>query len=347
MNTSDLDYELPQRLIAQHPLPRRDQSRLLVLRRDCQAIEHRRFAELPEVLSPGDLLVCNDTKVVPAKFIARRATGAELEGLFLGEPSPGRWQVLLTKSRRLKVGERLRLGDGPCRLVVESSAGPGLWNVRLDPPADTEAVLQAVGVTPLPHYIHRNASDRQADAEDRQRYQTVFAARPGAVAAPTAGLHFTEELLERLAAAGIERASLTLHVGLGTFQPVSAGRLQDHAMHSEWYELPAETAACCEAVRAAARRVVAVGTTSARVLESCLRREGGLQPQTGTTDLFIYPPYRFQIINALLTNFHLPRSTLLALVFAFAGREFVLEAYRRAVEHEYRFYSYGDAMLIL
>ena len=347
MNTSDLDYELPERLIAQRPLARRDESRLMVLRRELQTIEHRRFGDLPGLLSPGDLLVYNDTKVVPAKFFARRATGARLEGLFLGQPAPGCWQVMLTKSRRLKTGERLQLGDGPYGLVIDSSVGPGLWSGHLEPAADTETVLSVVGVTPLPHYIRRNEGDYRADVEDRQSYQTVFATRPGAVAAPTAGLHFTNELLDRLATAGIGRASLTLHVGLGTFQLVSAQRLEDHPMHGEWHELPAETARRCQAVRAAAGRLVAVGTTSVRVLESCADRSGQLRPQAGTTDLFIYPPYRFRIVQAMLTNFHLPRSTLLALVFALAGRDFVLEAYGQAVAREYRFYSYGDAMLIL
>jgi S-adenosylmethionine:tRNA ribosyltransferase-isomerase len=347
MKTSDLDYELPERLIAQHPLEMRDQSRLMVLRRDARSIEHHRFAELPALLRAGDLLVCNDTRVVPAKFSARRATGAFIEGLFLRELSPGRWEVMLTRSRRIKIGERLQLGETPYGLVLESSGGPGLWHARLDPSAETQAVLDAVGVTPLPPYIRRDPADRQTDAEDRQRYQTVFASRPGAVAAPTAGLHFTDALLARLDAAGIKRAMLTLHVGLGTFQPVNVDQLADHRMHSEWFELPAETAAACNETRAAGGRVVAVGTTGVRVLETCADDTGALRPQTGTSNLFIYPPYRFKAVDAVLTNFHLPRSTLLALVFAFAGREFVLKAYRQAVAFEYRFYSYGDAMLIL
>jgi S-adenosylmethionine:tRNA ribosyltransferase-isomerase len=347
VDAADLDYELPDRLIAQHPLERRDDSRLMVLRRESREIEHRHFRELPKLLNSGDLLICNDTKVVPARFLARRNTGAGLEGLFLGEPSPGCWEVLLTKSRRLKAGERLQLGESSFGFVVVESTGPGLWRVRPDPPADTEKVLACVGRTPLPPYIRREQVAAVADADDRRRYQTIFARRPGAVAAPTAGLHFTSELLAGLAEAGVQQASITLHVGLGTFQPITAESLQDHEMHGEWFELSAETAARAEAVRKAGRRIVAVGTTSVRVLESCAGAGGALRSRAGETNLFIYPPYRFRVVRALVTNFHLPRSTLLALVFAFAGRDLVLEAYRRAVAEEYRFYSYGDAMLIL
>lgn len=347
MKTSDLDYELPEELIAQHPLEPRDRSRLMVLRRQADSIEHAYFDELPGLLDPGDLLVTNDTKVVPARLSARRHTGARIDGLFLGETETGLWDVLLAKSRRLRIGERLELGAANHGIIIETSMGPGRWRVRLDPPGDTETVLNAVGLTPLPHYIQRAKDDRVADADDRAHYQTVFAVRPGAVAAPTAGLHFTDALLARLADKKIGRTSLTLHVGLGTFQPVAVENLEDHEMHAEWFELPKEAVREWERVRGAGGRVVAVGTTSARVLETCADSAGTLRPGSGDTDLFILPPYRFRAVDALITNFHLPRSTLLALVFALAGPDLVRRAYREAVARSYRFYSFGDAMLIL
>jgi S-adenosylmethionine:tRNA ribosyltransferase-isomerase len=347
VKTSELDYELPEELIAQQPLEPRDRSRLMVLRRQDDSIEHVCFDELPSLLDAGDLLVANDTKVVPARLSARRHTGGRIDGLFLGETETSLWEVLLAKSRRLRIGERLELGAADHGIIIEQSVGPGRWRVRLDPPGDTETVLNAVGLTPLPHYIHREKDDRGADADDRAHYQTVFAVRPGAVAAPTAGLHFTDALLARLAEEKIRRTSLTLHVGLGTFQPVAVDNLEDHEMHTEWFELSEDAVREWERTRAAGGRIVAVGTTSARVLETCADSTGALRPGSGDTNLFIVPPYRFRAVDALITNFHLPRSTLLALVFALAGPDLVRRAYREAIERNYRFYSFGDAMLIL
>ncbi len=307
------------------------------------------FSELADLLRPGDLLVLNDTRVVPAKFNARRSTGGKIEGLFLREAAGGAWNVLLRNASRCKPGEALGIGPGQ-QLVIESCEGQGHWVVRPAPAASAEAVLGQFGSTPLPPYIHRPGP--MSDVEDRQSYQTVFARTPGAVAAPTAGLHFTEPLLAALAERGVARTHVTLHVGLGTFAPVKAASLADHKMHSEWYELSAVAVEALSRTREQGGRVVAVGTTAVRVLESAGRREGPLAPHRGWTDIFLYPPAEFAWTDALITNFHLPASTLVMLVAAFCspgrleGREQILGAYRHAVAEGYRFYSYGDAMLI-
>ncbi len=350
----DFDYELPPERIAQSPLERRDRSGLMVLDRGSDGLAHRTFSELPELLSPGDLLVVNDTRVVPARFFCRRPTGGRIEGLFLRERARGRWDVLLKGARRCREGETLSIqqaGGASMRLV--DRCGQGRWLVEVTPPLQAEALLRQAGVTPLPPYIRRDADCRESfESTDRQRYQTVYAEQPGAVAAPTAGLHFTAELLERLEARGIGTARATLHVGPGTFAPVKAEAIDEHEMHAEWYRLTVEQADRINGVRAAGGRVVAVGTTSVRVLESAAGPDGRVRPSEGWTDIFIYPPRTFQAVDALITNFHLPRSTLLMLVSAFAdpgglgGVGRVLDAYRQAVERGYRFYSYGDAMLI-
>jgi S-adenosylmethionine:tRNA ribosyltransferase-isomerase len=350
VKVSDFDYDLPEALIAQEPLERRDESRLLVLHRG-QGTEHHRFSELPELLRPGDLLVLNNTRVLPARFYCRRETGGRIEGLYLEASEDGTWNVLLRNASRCGSGEVLAFeGHDRQRLKIVERLGGGTWRVQPLPKADPAELLEAVGIMPLPPYIRRNGEDRPAD---RQRYQTVYASRAGAVAAPTAGLHFTDELLERLADREIGTAHVTLHVGPGTFAPVKVEDVVDHDMHSETYELTAEAAEAIMAARQAGRRIVAVGTTSVRVLETIAGRHGGsLVPAQGSTRLFLYPPATFHIVDALVTNFHLPKSTLLMLVAAlcdpggFAGREMVLSAYREAVEQRYRFYSYGDAMLI-
>jgi S-adenosylmethionine:tRNA ribosyltransferase-isomerase len=344
----DLDYRLPTELIAQHPLPERDVSRLLVVDRRAGTFRDATFRTLPELLTTGDVLVVNDTRVVPAKFSARRSTGGRVSGLFLREAGDRRWEVLLTRTGRLRCGERLRLESrwGDDALELMSHQGGGRWTARLCSDESTSAVLERAGRTPLPPYIRREDEDLSVDAEDRERYQTVFAERCGAVAAPTASLHFTEEVLGRLEAAGVSRASLTLHVGPGTFAPITGGSLNDHPMHEEWYEIAGDSAAAIEGCRSRGGRVVAAGTTTVRALETCAR-EGRLRPASGWTDLFIKPPFDFRMVDVLLTNFHLPRSTLLALVMAFAGVELTRAAYAHATKREYRFYSYGDAMLIV
>jgi len=353
----DFDYDLPPELIAQSPHPQRDASRLLALCRADGQTRHHVFAELPSLLRKGDLLVLNDTRVIPAKFSCRRGTGGKVDGLFLREISSGVWEVLLRNVGRGGAGGRIALvGAEDVRLELRENLGEGRWRVGVDPPGSAIEVLQRAGRTPLPPYIRRAGPSR--DQADRDRYQTVHAAKPGAVAAPTAGLHFTAELLEKLRRRGVGVASVTLHVGLGTFAPVKAQRLEEHEMHAEWYELPGETADLLNAARREGRRVIAVGTTSVRVLETVAAQPqatGGqsrFSHDTGWTDIFIHPPCRFRAVDALITNFHLPRSTLLMLVAAFcspgrtSGLGMILNAYREAIRLRYRFYSYGDAMLI-
>jgi len=351
---SDFSYTLPPERIAQQPAARRDASRLMVLHRAERRWEHRRFGELPGLLRAGDLLVLNDTRVIPARFTARRASGGQVEGLFLREEG-GVWEVMLRNAGRCRSGEALAVEGTPeTQLELVAREGGGCWRVRPRPAVAAADLLARVGRTPLPPYIRRPAGAEAPD--DRQRYQTVYAARDGAVAAPTAGLHFTEALLAELGAAGVHTVRVTLHVGLGTFAPVQAEDLAAHRMHAEWYDLPSEAAERVNAARRQGRRVVAVGTTSVRVLESAARAAaepgGPVQAARGWTDLFLYPPADFHVVDALVTNFHLPRSTLLMLAAAFCapgrtdGTPLLLEAYADAVRQQYRFYSYGDAMLI-
>ena len=342
VDLADYDYELPPERIAQEPVEPRDAARLLVLERASGARHHAHVRDLPGWLRPGDLLVRNATRVLPARLRGRKATGGAAEALLLGEAhAPRRFRALVRAGGRLRVGQKLRFEGAGLALDAEIAALAPDGSVELafaDGPSPF-----ALGEAPLPPYIRRNAP-RPADAE---RYQTVYARAPGSVAAPTAGLHFTPALLEALAARGVGIADLVLHVGIGTFRPL---RLEDVAagrLHAERFELPAETAAAVARTRAAGGRVVAVGTTSARVLESRAREGGLVEPGAGETELLLAPGARFRAVDALLTNFHLPRSSLLLLVAAFAGRERVLEAYADAVARGYRFYSYGDAMLVL
>jgi S-adenosylmethionine:tRNA ribosyltransferase-isomerase len=325
LRVADFDFHLPAELIAQEPLPRRDASRLLVLRRATGAVEHRRFPDLLDYLGPGDALVINDTRVLPARLVARRSTGARVEFLMVG---PG--EALARPARRARPGERYELGPDAW---VEVLAREG-EAVRVA--LHGEDVLRRHGSVPLPPYV-------RARLDDPERYQTVYARHEGSAAAPTAGLHFTPELLDAARARGVEVVRVTLHVGLGTFAPVRADAVEDVRLHAEWHRVTPEAAAAI----GAARRVVAVGTTVTRTLEARAGEDGRVRPGEGWTDLFISPGHRFRVVGALLTNFHLPRSTLLMLVSAFAGRERVLAAYREAVRERYRFFSFGDAMLIL
>lgn len=347
-----LDYDLPSELIAQQPLPQRDQSRLLVVNRAVGSLLDARITDLPTFLQPNDLMILNDTRVLPAKFTARRQTGGKIEGLFIRQDVPTEWIVMLQSRGRLRDGERLNLEDGKggvIRLTVVDRDGEGLWRLSLDFAANAVEVLDRVGRTPLPPYIARN-DEPSSEPADRDRYQTVFARHVGSVAAPTAGLHLTDAMLYELASRGITRAFVTLHVGIGTFRPIKVDRLPDHRMHTEQYSVSRETADAITTCKRTNGRVLAIGTTSTRVLEtmgSTPSSDGSIQPGVGQTDIFIYPPYRFRVVDMLLTNFHLPRSTLLALVMAFAGIDVIKNAYRHSIANGYRFFSYGDAMLIL
>ena len=351
MRTDELDYNLPVELIAQAPVERRSASKLLVLDRSTGQMTDSQFGCVGDFLRPGDCLVLNDTKVLAARFFAQRPSGAALEGLFLAErkDAPGMWKVMLKGARKVRVGERIRIrdrhqGDFCEARLVEKKAG-GVCLLRIETERSAEAILDEVGFPPLPPYIRRDGDPIQAQV-DRQRYQTVYARRPGAVAAPTAGLHFTDSLLDQLQAKGVRRASVTLHVGTGTFKPVKTEDLEAHEIHQEWFRLDAANARIINAAREAGGRIVAVGTTATRVLET-VATDSSVEPGEGTTRLFITPGYAFKAVDAMITNFHLPRSTLLALVGAFAGLEQMLIAYHHAIEQRYRFYSYGDAMLIV
>jgi S-adenosylmethionine:tRNA ribosyltransferase-isomerase len=346
LETSEFDYALPDELIAQHPVEPRDRSRLMVVRRDSATIEHRTFAELPDLLDPGDILVRNNTQVVPARLIGRRiATGGRWEGLFLREcdhPLQG-WEILATTRGKPAEGEQVVVGEDAGRglvLTLVRRGEGGRWIVCPHSADSASVLLERHGQVPLPPYIRKG---REAPG-DRSRYQTIYARIPGAVAAPTAGLHFTPEVLDRLASRSIATAEITLHVGLGTFRPIEVDRIENHVLHSEWAELPAHTAGL---LNNRTGRIVAVGTTSARVLESAVTPTGQIQPFTGETALYLQPGHVFGAVEGLLTNFHLPRSSLLVLVSAFAGVALIRQAYEEAVRSRYRFYSYGDAMLIL
>lgn len=321
---SDYDYDLPRELIAQRPSERREDSRMMVLRRNQQTFEHRRFVELKTLLRPGDLLVLNDTRVLPAR---RFSNDGAIEFLFIGRIGRRRWKCLVRPGRKMRLGARASIGNVSLR--TEEILPDGERIVSLDEDVD----LCASGSMPLPPYI-----GRESDEEDNARYQTVFAQAPGALAAPTAGLHFTEQILSE-----ILHTFITLHVGIGTFLPVRSENLAEHRMPAERFSISAEAANKINN----AQCIVAVGTTTVRVLESARSENGRLLAQEGSTDLFIYPPYRFRVVDLLLTNFHLSRSTLLMLVSAFAGREFLLRAYQEAIRERYRFYSYGDCMLIM
>jgi S-adenosylmethionine:tRNA ribosyltransferase-isomerase len=343
MNVSLFDYHLPEELIAQYPLPQRDESRLLVLNRSTRDIQHTTFAQLPEILSPGDLVVLNNTKVIPARLIGRKAgTGGEVEILLLSPKGEGLWEAMVKRSSRMRSGTEVSFGDGRLLAKILGKTETQGRLVQFDHNGDLRGLLEKFGRPPLPPYIKRKAEDG-----DRERYQTVYARKDGAVAAPTAGLHFTKSLLAKMKARNIKIAELTLHVGLGTFQPVRVQNVEEHHLHAERFQITPEAARQMNEARNSGGKIVAVGTTSVRAIESSVDTNGYVSPRSGSTDIFIYPGHKFRVVEALVTNFHLPRSTLLMLVSAFAGREFIMEAYREAVKRRYRFYSYGDAMLIL
>jgi len=342
------DYELPKELIAQHPPTRRTDARLMLVDRGRNELSHFHIRDLPELLRPDDGLVLNNSRVILAQLVGRRpTTGGRWQGLFLDHDGAGNWNLLCKSRGKLHEGEDIELldreGQPAARLRLIAKQEGGSWIARPNSEGDPYALLDRVGRVPLPHYIrHGNMVD-----DDLQRYQTVYAESPGSVAAPTAGLHFTPELLQRLERRGLEIARVTLHVGIGTFRQVTAERLDDHLMHSERGTVDQATAARLQAIRARRGRIVAVGTTTVRLLESAAAQAGPLNPWSGDTNLFIRPPYTFQAVDALLTNFHLPRSTLLILVRTFGGDALIRRAYSEAIAEEYRFFSYGDAMLIV
>ncbi len=351
MNTSDFYFDLPEELIAQTPLEKRSDSRLLVMDRNTGELTHDHFYHIGEYLKPGDCLVLNDTKVMPARLLGQRAdTGTPIELLLLKRLSREEldandypddcWEVLVRPGRRVRPGHELTFGDGKLGAKVLTITEGGNRIVQFTYQGIFEEILDQLGQMPLPPYIHEHL-------DDPDRYQTVYAREQGSAAAPTAGLHFTEDLLNDLRAKGIRTAFITLHVGLGTFRPVKVEKIEEHEMHSEYYQISEEAAALIRKTQEEGGRIIAVGTTSCRTLESAAKDDGTVPATSGWTNIFIYPGYRFKVLNGLITNFHLPESTLIMLVSAFAGREHVLHAYEEAIEQRYRFFSFGDAMLLI
>ena len=339
MKKSDFYFELPAELIAQTPLDRRDASRLMILNKDTGEIKHRHFYELPEILREGDCLVLNDSRVLPARLFGNRKSGGMVEVLLLRELGDDKWECLTRPGRKTRPGAELSFGDGELSAVVQEVVSDGNRIIEFKYDGIFLEVLERLGRMPLPPYI-------KAELQDKERYQTVYSREPGSAAAPTAGLHFTKPLLEKISGMGVNVCFITLHVGLGTFRPVKEDEITEHEMHSEFCIIPAETARMITQTKRDGGRVVCVGTTSCRTLESFANDDGSIKAGSGWTDIFIYPGYRFKCVDALVTNFHLPESTLIMLVSAIAGRENVLAAYREAVEEKYRFFSFGDAMFI-
>ena len=338
IKTSDYDYNLPQELIAQTPLENRSNSRLMVLNRKNGTIQHQIFSDIVDLLSENDVLVFNDTKVIPARLIGiKEETQAVIEILLLHELKNNCWETLAKPQRRVKIGTIISFGNGELKAKCIAKEEMGICKFELIYEGILVEILDRLGTMPLPPYIHKKL-------EDPSRYQTVYAKHPGSAAAPTAGLHFTEDILNQLKAKGVELIFITLHVGLGTFRPVEEDDLTHHVMHEEYYEISKEAAEALNRAKANHKRIIAVGTTSTRTLESAY--QDGFKPVCATTNIFIYPGYQFKAIDAQITNFHLPKSTLIMLVSAFAGREFILKAYNEAVLEKYRFFSFGDAMLI-
>lgn len=345
MQTNDLDFHLPEDLIAQTPAERREQSRLLHYRRDDRSIAHRHFADLPKLLRKGDLLVFNDARVMPARFTLTKPTGGRVEALFLDSPMPRRWRVMLKNLGPVRGDQHLLFAEDNSITANVLAKREDDYEIELNTDEPAPAILSRLGRMPLPPYIKRAKDHDERDDFDRARYQTVYAKEEGSVAAPTAGLHFTPELIEQLSSLGLERAFVTLHVGMGTFKPISADALSEHRMHTERYTISPAAADAINAAKREGRRVIAVGTTAARVLES--QPAGApIVTKTGETAIFIYPPYDWRFVDALITNFHLPRSTLIALVAAMVGLDEQRRIYATAIEQQYRFFSYGDAMLI-
>ena len=339
MKKSDFYFDLPEELIAQTPLEKRDSSRLLVLNKTTGEVSHHHFYELPNYLNEGDCLVLNDSRVLPARLIGTRPTGGSVEILLLKDVGGSRWECLVRPGRKMRTGQEVIFGNGELKAVIEEVLPDGNRIVRFEYEGIFLEILEQLGKMPLPPYIKQ-------ELQNQERYQTVYSRELGSAAAPTAGLHFTPELLDEIRAKGVKVCFITLHVGLGTFRPVKEDEIEDHEMHSEFCMIPQETADTINAAKAAGKRVIAVGTTSCRTLESFAREDGTMEARSGWTDIFIYPGYRFKCIDSLVTNFHLPESTLIMLVSALAGREHILNAYAEAVREKYRFFSFGDSMFI-
>lgn len=340
MKVSDFDFYLPEELIAQHPLQNRDEARLMVVDKNSGNIEHKVFRDIAEYLEEGDCLVLNDTRVLPARlFGTKEGSGGKMEFLLLKRTDKDSWETLVKPGRRAQVGARFVFGNGELKAEVVGMGQEGSRIVRFEYEGIFEEVLDRLGQMPLPPYIKEKL-------EDKEMYQTVYSREQGSAAAPTAGLHFTEELLERIEERGVKLAFLTLHVGLGTFRPMKAENIDEHVMHSEYYSLSKENADIINSCKERGKRVIAVGTTSTRTLETIGGEDNRVREQSGWTDIFIYPGYRFRIVDALITNFHLPKSTLLMLVSALSSRDIIMKAYEAAVKERYRFFSFGDAMFI-
>ncbi|MCR4881068.1 MAG: tRNA preQ1(34) S-adenosylmethionine ribosyltransferase-isomerase QueA [bacterium] len=344
MKLSDFDYNLNENLIAQMPSQKRDNSRMMHLIRSTKSIEHKHFYDIVDILTPNDFLVLNNTKVIPARIFGKKQTGANIEIFLLKEIEPKVWEVLLKPAKRVKVGDTLDCSEKLFATLLEKD--DETCKMKLDYDGNIYAVLDEIGQMPLPPYIERRMSSDDIKKLDYERYQTVFAKNEGSVAAPTAGLHFTKEILKKLAEKGVGIAELTLTVGLGTFRPVKCENILEHKMHSEEFSISKETSDAINSAKKAGKNIVAVGTTSVRTLETVMQKYGEVKECQDHSELFIYPGYEFKIVDKILTNFHLPKSTLLMLVSAFAGKDFIFEAYNQALKEEYRFFSYGDCMLI-
>ena len=340
MKVSDFNYELPEHLIAQHPYDKRDEARLMVLDKQTQKIEHKVFKDIIDYLNPGDCLVINNTKVIPARLYGKKDTGANVEFLLLKRIEGDFWEAMVRPGSKLKAGAKVIFGDGLLKSEVLEVLENGNRKVKFEYNGIFNEILDQIGLMPLPPYI------TEATREDNKKYQTVYAKYDGSAAAPTAGLHFTEELLEKIKEKGIEIANVTLHVGIGTFRPVKVENVEEHQMHSEHYYIKQEDADKINRAKKAGKRVIAVGTTSCRVLESVADSNGMMRETEGDTSIFIYPGYKFKCIDNLITNFHLPESTLIMLVSTLAGKDFIMNAYDEAVKEEYKFFSFGDAMFI-
>ncbi|MGQ9609749.1 MAG: tRNA preQ1(34) S-adenosylmethionine ribosyltransferase-isomerase QueA [bacterium] len=343
MKLSLFDYNLPEELIAQYPLAKRDESRLMVLNRQTKSIQHSKFLELHSFLESGDLLVLNNTKVIPARLIGKKEkSGGKVEILLISHKGEGLWEALVKHSSRMSIGTRVIFGNGEYTAKIMDRTESQGRLIQFENEEEMKELINKYGKPPLPPYIKREADD-----EDKKNYQTIYAKNNGAVAAPTAGLHFTEYVFDSLKSKGIEAVELTLHVGLGTFQPVKVENIEEHEIHSEYFTISQDTAQRINQTKANGGKIVAVGTTSVRALESSSDDRGNIHSFSGFTNIFIYPGYKFRVVDKLITNFHLPRSTLIMLVSAFAGRDFIMSAYNEAIKERYRFYSYGDAMLII
>ncbi len=339
MKVSEFDYELPKELIAQTPLEKRDESRLMVLNRADKSIEHKKFKDIIDYLEPGDVLVRNNTKVIPARLYGKKETGARIEFLLIKNIERDIWETIVRPGNKLHIGTKVIFGDGLLKATVLDVLPGGTRKVEFEYDGIFNEILDKIGLMPLPPYIHE-------ELKQRNRYQTVYAVHDGSAAAPTAGLHFTQELLDEIKKKGVNIANVTLHVGIGTFRPVKEEVVEEHEMHKEHFFIKKEDADIINNAKKNGKRVIAVGTTSCRVLETVADQDGYIEETQGDTEIFIYPGYKFKILDGLITNFHLPKSTLLMLVSAFAGKDYIMKAYNEATKEKYRFFSFGDAMFI-